>query len=168
MEVATDRPAHRLTLPLVVLGVLLVAALVIGGLLWADLARAAAEDRGRADALRVARQFTVNFTTIDHRHADRDISRVSRLASGDFGQEYENAAKSVRDVVKENETVSTGQVLEAGLVDFDGDDARALVVADSDLENVAMDQSEQRHYRLQLDLAREGGAWRVVDVVFVQ
>lgn len=173
MEVAADRSARRLRpgrlgLAIGVVGLLLMAALGTVGWLVVDLTNASDREQGRAEALRVARQFTVNFTTIDHRTVDRDIGRVRKLASGDFGQEYENAVDSVRDVVKENRTASTGEVLEAGLVDFDGDDARALVVADSKLKNVALDQREQRHYRLQLDLAREGETWRVIDVVFVQ
>ena len=53
-----------------------VAALVGTGLVVPKISAAAARDDRRAEVLHAARQQTVNFTTLDYRHIDRDLGRV--------------------------------------------------------------------------------------------
>ncbi len=66
-----------------------------------------------------------------------------------------------------NQAVSNGEVLEAGIVSDDDDSARVLVVADSTVTNAASEQPQKRHYRLQMDLVRDGDRWLVSDLQFV-
>jgi Mce-associated membrane protein len=58
-------------------------------------------------------------------------------------------------------------VREAGLGRHDPDSARVLVVADSTVTTAAGPSPQKRHYRLQLDLVRDGDRWLVSDLQFV-
>jgi Mce-associated membrane protein len=146
---------------------LLVVAVAGAVVLGQRVAAAQEEERARTEAVHAARQLVVNFTTVDHRSFDRSTKGVLALSAGDFRQQYANASKELERLVKENKTVSSGKVLYAGVVSFDPDSARVLVVADADVTNVAAKKPQLRTYRLQLDLSREPGGWRVVDLSFV-
>lgn len=180
---AADRPADGVNTPdvpkrrrfagrpalvvVLVLVALVVAALVAVGFLGAQARAAASEQENRAEALRVARQLTVNFTTLDYRSFDADMKRVQALAAGDLAKQSSNVFTELRKVLEQNKMVAKGEVLEAGLVSFDQDSARALVVADASVTNVLTKRPEQRHYRFQLDLSKEPEGWRVVDLQVV-
>jgi Mce-associated membrane protein len=150
-----------------VLAVLLVAAIVGVALFGQRVAQASQEERLRAEALTAARQMVVNFTTVDHRSFDKSTNGVLALSAGKFRQQYTNASSELERLVKENKTVSRGEVLDAGIVSFDPDSARVLVVADADVTNVAAKKPQLRTYRIQLDLSREGSGWKVVELTFV-
>jgi Mce-associated membrane protein len=152
---------------LAVLAVLTVAALVGIGVLVPRISSAAARDGQRADVLHVARQETVNFTTLDYRHLDRDLGRVLRGSTGDFRKQFQAGSKNLTSLVTANKAVAKGQVLDAGLVSSDADSAVVLVVADSTVTNTASPKGEQRHYRLQLSLVLHDGQWLVSDLTFV-
>jgi Mce-associated membrane protein len=163
-------PAGRTRLDHLVVGVLaglLVIALVGVAVLGQRVAAARNEERLRTEAVHAARQLVVNFTTVDHRVFDKSTKGVLALSAGDFRQQYASASGELEQLVKENKTVSTGKVLYAGVVSFDPDSARVLVVADADVTNVAEKKPQLRTYRLQLDLIRRPGGWRVVDLSFV-
>ncbi|WP_020575526.1 hypothetical protein [Actinopolymorpha alba] len=147
--------------------VVLVAAVVASVFLAVEVTRASAEERLRGEALRTARQLVLNFTTVDYRAFDRSRSGVLALSSGDFREQYSRAMKDLENLVKQNETVSRGKILDAGIVSFDGDSAQVLVAADADVTNVAAKTPALRTYRLQLDLARDSRGWRVVELQFV-
>jgi Mce-associated membrane protein len=63
--------------------------------------------------------------------------------------------------------MSKGKVLQAGLVSSDQDSARVIVVADSTVSNLNTQSPQPRHYRLQLDLVRQGSRWLTSDLQFV-
>jgi len=150
-----------------VLAVAAVAALVLVGMTVPRLADAGERDQRRAEVLEAARRHAVNFTTLDHRHLDRDLGRVLRGATGDFRTQFRRGTDDLSELVTANQAVSEGEVLEAGLVSLDQDSARVLVVADSTVTNAAGSDPQRRHYRLQLDLARHGQRWLVSDLQFV-
>lgn len=125
------------------------------------------ERQRNQDVLAAARQSAVNFTSLDYRHYRRDSRNVLRGATGDFKRQFASQTEQLTKLVKENESVSKGRVLEAGIVRVDDRSARVLVVADSEVTNVAAPEGQSRHYRLQLDLAYEDGRWLTSGVEFV-
>jgi Mce-associated membrane protein len=159
-------PAGRLLL-FAALALLAVAALVGTAVLVPKMSAAGARDDRRAEVLHAARQQTVNFTTLDYRHLDRDLGRVLAGSTGDFRKQFRAGTKNLTELVTANKAVSQGEVLEAGLVSSDADSARVLVVADSTVVNTASPKGEKRHYRIQLDLVRHQGSWLVSDLTFV-
>ena len=152
---------------LTVLGLAAAAAVVAAVLLAMKLQDAPDEEARRQEILQAARQQGVNITTLDHRSVDRDLQRVLALATGDFRKEFEAGTKELTDLVVQNEAVSTGEVLEVGIVTADSDSARVLVVADSTVSNSATEEQQVRHYRMQLDLVRRGDRWLTSSLSFV-
>jgi Mce-associated membrane protein len=169
---ATDRvrrPSRRtVTLGALVVTVLaLVAALVVVAVKAPGvLGRREAEER-RGEVLQEAKQHAVNFTTLDYRTFDDDIELVLDGATGSFREEFSGGVEQVRDLVTQNESVSKGSVSEAGLVSVDDDSARVLVVADTEVSNLASPDPQPRHYRIHMDLTRTGDRWLVSDLTFV-
>jgi Mce-associated membrane protein len=149
------------------LALVVVAALVATAALAPKISAASARDDQRDEVLHAARQQTVNFTTLDYRHLDRDLGRVLAGSTGDFRKQFQAGTKNLTQLVTANKAVSKGEVLEAGLVSSDSDSARVLVVADSDVVNTASPKGEKRHYRIQLDLVRRQDRWLVSDLTFV-
>jgi Mce-associated membrane protein len=124
-------------------------------------------EQRRQDVLAAARRSALNFTSLDYRHYDRDSRTVLRGATGDFREQFAAQTEELTRLVRQNKSVSKGQVLEAGIVRADERSARVLVVADSEVSNVAVPKGEARTYRLQLDLVLEKGRWLTSDVEFV-
>lgn len=160
------RPATRA----IVLVALAFAALgAIAMIVVSAVGISAAEDRDerRTQILAAARQHAVNFTTLDYQHLDRDLGRVLDGATGQFREQFKSGSADLSELVTQNEAVSSGEVLEAGIVTDDADSARVLVVADSTVTNTASTEPQKRHYRMQLDLVLQGGRWLVSDLQFV-
>ena len=160
------QPVGRLVL-FAVLALVAVAALVGTGVLAPRISAASARDDRRAEVLHVARQQAINFTTLDYRHLNRDLARVLAGSTGDFRKQFQAGVKDLTTLFATNKVVSTGAVLDAGLVSSDSDSARVLVVADSTVVNTASPKGDKRHSRIQLDLVRHDGRWLVSDLTFV-
>jgi Mce-associated membrane protein len=162
------RGATRAELVLLGALALLVVAAAATSLVLAPRVSAAQARADRDQAiLHAARQEAVDFTTLDYRSLDRDLGRVLAGSTGSFKTEFQTGTKDLRTVVTTNKTVSTGSVLSAGIVSADPDSARVLVVADATVTNTKDPKGTPRHYRLQLDLVRQGGTWLTSDLQFV-
>lgn len=137
--------------------------------IWLSLGLHDQHDRAqrRQDILAAARQSALNFTSLDYRHYDRDSANVLQGATGDFKKQFAAQTEQLTKLVAANESVSEGQILDAGIVRSDEDSARVLVVADSKVTNTAAPKGESRTYRLQLDLVHRNGRWLTSDVEFV-
>lgn len=159
-------PAGR-ALVLAALALAAVACLVLVALSLPRLSEAADRDARRTAILAAARQHAVNFTTLDYRRLDRDLGRVLDGATGQFRRQFKAGTADLSTLVTENQAVSKGEVLEAGIVSDDTDSARVLVVADSTVTNTADPGPQKRYYRLQLDLVLRGDRWLVSDLQFV-
>jgi Mce-associated membrane protein len=144
-----------------------VACLVLAAMTVPRLTAADDREQRRTEVLRAARQHAVNFTTLDYRRLDRDLGRVLDGATGEFRKQFEAGTKDLSELVTANQAVSEGEVLEAGIVTDDEDSARVLVVADSTVNNTGSEEPQRRHYRLQLDLVRDGDRLLVSDLQFV-
>ena len=157
------------TRPLLVaaLAIVAVAALVVVAMTVPRLSATADREQRRTEVLEAARQQAVNFTTLDHRHLDRDLGRVLAGSTGDFRKQFQQGTEDLSQLVTANQAVSEGEVLEAGIVSDDADSARVLVVADSTVTNSESADPQRRHYRLQMDLVHRGDRWLVSDLQFV-
>jgi Mce-associated membrane protein len=149
------------------LAVALVALLATGVILGWRLQQAGAVEDRRSAVRQAAARHATDFLTLDYRHVTRDTARVLAGATGEFEQQYSRSLGQLRGLVRRNRSVSTGKVLSAGVVSSDADSARAIVVADSRVRNLATRRPQPRHYRLQIDLARVGERWLVTRLQFV-
>ncbi len=126
-------------------------------------------DASRRDqaVLAAARQEALNFISIDYRKFDQDSRNVLSGATGDFKQQFTDEAKTLQNLVTTNKAVSSGQVLQAGVVSSSPSSARVLVVADAKVANTAAPSGQVRNYRLQMDLVEQDGQWLTSDIQFV-
>jgi Mce-associated membrane protein len=124
-------------------------------------------DDARQQALAAARQTTVNFVTISAATVDRDLKRVEDGATGDFKDEFTQAAPQVRAAVVENKVDSRGTVLRAAVVSSDRSSAVVLVAVDATVSNVNAPTGRLAHYRIRVNLALVNGVWLVSTLEFV-
>lgn len=160
------RRARALTALLVVL---LAAALAGAGVQGHRWYVDRATDQARRAAVAAARQAAVNFVSVSAASVDRDLSRITAGATGDFKDEFTRGQAQVRAAVVENKVQSQGTVLRAGIVSGDRRRAVVLVAVDATVRNVKAPDGRPSHYRIQLDLVRDrdSGDWLVTRLQFV-
>lgn len=157
------RPPWALLAACAVLVVALAAA-VVGGYRWyGDRALDDAHDA----ALAAARQTAVNFVSVSASSVDRDLQRIVAGATGEFKDEFVRGQAQVRAAIVENKVESAGTVLRAGLVSGDRRSAVVLVAVDATVKNAKAPDGRPSHYRIQVDVTRDGGAWLVSRLQFV-
>ncbi|BCB73763.1 hypothetical protein GCM10022251_14110 [Phytohabitans flavus] len=143
---------------------LALAAAVLGGYRWyGDRAL----DKAHEAALAAARQTAVNFVSVSASSVDRDLQRIVAGATGEFKDEFVRGQAQVRAAIVENKVESTGTVLRAGLVSGDRRSAVVLVAVDATVKNAKAPEGRPSHYRIQVDVTRDGDAWRVARLQFV-
>ena len=155
---------RRLLVVLSVVGLLLVLALAA---LAVQALRYQAVDDRREDALRAAKQSALNLTSIDNREFAADVARVLEGSTGAFKTDFEARSKDLESVLKDNQVVSQGKVIEAGLVRDDERTATALVVVDSEVRNTAAPEGRVNTYRMRLELELVNGRWLTSMLEFV-
>lgn len=161
---AVTPPRRRLLLVLSVVGLLLLLALA--GVTTQLIRYQGTEDR-RDAVLRAARQSAVNLTSIDNRQFAQDVQRVLDGSTGPFRADFEARSKDLEPVLKENEVVSEGEVVDAGIVRDDERTATVLVVVDGQVRNTAAPEGRVNTYRMRLELERVGDRWLTSMLEFV-
>lgn len=184
---STDRgqadPARtRLNAALYVLAVLLACAvLVLGALVWRDdnEAGGSASESGEpardqagndlhAAVIEAATEEVLAFTNIDYRSAQESIDKVKAGATGGFAEQYDKGAKSLPRVLQRSKSIATAEILSAGVVAADQDNATVLVATKGTVINTSTDgKKAERNLRLQLDLTYVDGSWLTSDLQFV-
>lgn len=155
---------RRLLLALSVVGLLLLLALtavVVQLLRYDDVAER------RQDVLRAAKQSALNLTSIDNREFAQDVQRVLDGSTGEFKADFASRAEELESVLQDNEVVSEGDVVEAGIVREDPRTATVLVVVDSEVRNTAAPQGRVNTYRMRLELELVDGRWLTSMLEFV-
>ncbi|MFC8383918.1 hypothetical protein [Nocardia sp. NPDC057272] len=148
--------------------IVLVLALVVGAGFAAFTAYSANKDEDlRAQYTETARQAVLNLTTIRADTAKEDIDRILSVASGDFKTEFDGRVDPFMDVVKQANVVSTGEVVESGVVTADGDSAQVLVAAKQMVSNNGSPEPQSRQYRFRVTVSNGDTGMTVSKVEFV-
>ena len=161
---AVTAPRRRLLVVLAVLGLLLLMALAA---VTVQLLRYDSVEERRDAILRAARQSALNLTSIDNEEFAADVQRVLDGSTGSFRSDFEARSEDLEGVLKDNEVVSQGDVVEAGIVRDDERTATALVVVDSEVRNTAAPEGRVNTYRMRLELELVDGRWLTSMLEFV-
>jgi len=157
------KPDRRLLIRAWALSVLLLAALAGVVLSAVALSRQDSRADARTAVMQSARQTTLDFTTYKYESWDADAQRVLDGATGPFKEEFTEGAATLKEQVLTAKASSQGEVVEAAVQSMDTDSAQVLVVADAVVTNSAS-EGTRRHYRMKLELVREGDRWLVADL----
>lgn len=158
---------RRFTVMVIASCVVVVVLLVAG--VWAAVTwlSGAAADADRADAVDAGREMSVSLTSVNFETADADVERVLDGATGDFAELFRTNQRSYVSIVKEGAVVSTGNVLEAGVSQYDGQTATVLTAVQNKVKNKVTPQGESRSYRMSLQMSKVDDSWKVSKVEFI-
>jgi len=143
--------------------VLLVAAAIFGFQFWQQRQ----DTTARENALSAAKSSALNLTSIDKNKLQTDIAAVLDGATGEFRQDFQTRAGDLEKLLQDNNVVSEGKVLDAGIVRSDRTSATALVVVDSTVRNKATPDGRVNSYRMKLTLEKVGDRWLTSTLEFV-
>lgn len=170
----TPRPDGPALLNVLLLGLVLLLAcgcVALGVLAFQARQDRAAEREEQERYGAVQRAATAQaeaFVNIDYRNADESIDKVAAGATGEFRTQYDSAAGGLAELMTQEKSVMTGDVLWAGVVDADPDSATVIVATTGTVANVSTKEKPvARNFRLQLELVLEGGRWLTSDLQFV-
>jgi Mce-associated membrane protein len=160
---------RRPRLATVLLAVVLCAVLAAAGVFGSRWNGDRRLERAHQQALAAAKQTTVDFVSVSAGSVDRDLQRIVAGATGDFREEFTRGQAQVRAAIVENNVDSRGTVLRAALVSGDLDSAVVLVAVDATVRNAKAPEGRASHYRIQVDMAHDGGSgrWLVAKLQFV-
>jgi Mce-associated membrane protein len=142
----------------------LVIATVLVGL---RLRSSADRSDTRGAVLSAARQQAVNLLSIDYRTAARDLKRIVDGSVGDQQRLYSSQVQSFPGVLRQTKSVSTGEVLAAGLVSYHGDTAEVGLAVNQSVSSTDAQGVVNTSRRMVLDLRQVHGRWLVSKQTFV-
>lgn len=142
----------------------LVILLAIAG--WLDVQIRRAEEV-REQMLQAARDGLIALTTIDHRHADRDVQRILDASTGGFRDDFERRAAGFKDAARKAESTSVGTVEEAAVESVDGDEGRVLVALTVMTSNRGVPEQQPKAWRTRVTVTGSDDGFKVAAVEFV-
>lgn len=128
-----------------------------------------AEQERTAAQLEAAGKMANAFLNLRHEEIESNIETVKSLATGPFLRQYTRASADLAKLIRRAEATQTGEVIWAGLVAGDADDATVIVATNGTVANKVTDfEPQARTYRLQLDLDLVDGRWLTSDLQYVR
>lgn len=149
---------------------LLVVLALAGLLVWQALVlRTDRRDDDRlADAVAVAKAQVLDITTLDSDTVDAKLQAMSERTSGDFKDQVTAIAETFIKIVREKKIKVVGRIDGAGASSSSGRDATVLVASTAIVTESGKATPTTRTYRIRVNLARSGGAWKINGMEFVQ
>ena len=121
-----------------------------------------------ADVLASASKEATAFVNIRYDDAQGSIDKVMAGATGEFREQYSTSTEGVIEVLEQNKSIMTGEVLWSGVVAQDPDSATVIIATSGTVQNKQTgDEPVARFFRLQLQLVSEKGKWLTSDLQFV-
>lgn len=143
-----------------VLAVLLVLLLGLVGFLWTIRPEASTvRTDSYVEALQAARSGIVDMTSFDHLTIDDDIEQIRRVATGDLRAEAVAELEERRGDIVAAEAVVSTEIVGAGVVRAEEEEATVLMVMQSTQSSTASPQAQVVRYRIEVELQKEDGRW---------
>lgn len=122
-----------------------------------------------AEQLEAATKMVNAFLNINYEDVEANIEAVKSLSTGQFLRQYTNASEDLADLTRQAKATQTGEVVWAGLVAGDPDDATVIVATSGTVTNELTEfEPQSRTYRLQLDLELVDDRWLTSDLQYVE
>ena len=148
----------------VVLALVALGAVVAAVSLWTSRADLQDDVDRRDEIASVAGRFAEALLSYDHEDLDASRSEVRDLATSEFADEYVDAFDAgLGGQIESLEATSSATIREVFVSSSTGDTARAVVIADTEIESDAGSRATVGTY-LDISLVRLDGRWQVDDV----
>lgn len=142
----------------------LIASVVTAGLQWHRAEAAADRENDRKSVAARAEEFGQALLSYDHADLQAARHRVLAMSSDDFAKTYDVAfTGGLESVITKLKADATATARTVYVNDIDGDNARAVVVMDSEVHSTAGTRRVLGSY-LDMKLARHRGQWKVTEV----
>ncbi|MGH3948239.1 MAG: hypothetical protein ACRDSE_03815 [Pseudonocardiaceae bacterium] len=158
---AARQPKPVLRALTVVALVLLFAGTVTFGVLWFLERDSAAE---RDEALAAAKDYAIDLTTYNYGKIDENFEKVKANSTDKFAEMYGNVSEQLTSLLKQHKADSQGELLSAGVAEFDGDRAVILVFVNQTITNTNSPQPKIDRNRMVLTLLEIDGEWKLDEV----
>ena len=148
------------------LGVLLVGLLVVIAVFGSQAVGGLLTEWGRSNALDAAETAATNLTTFDAGSADQNTQRFLDTTSTQFAQGFLGDKGSFIKSLQDGKVSMTGKVVDAGVVDYDGDTAHVFVAVRAQVSDSQSPQPHARDYRMEFTMVHDHG-WKLDRIEFV-
>lgn len=126
------------------------------------------EQQRTAEQLEAASRMVNAFLNLRHDEIESNIETVKSLTTGPFLREYTEASAKLARLLRQAKATQIGEVVWAGLVAGDEDDATVIVATTGSVANkLTKFEPRARTHRLQLDLDLVDGRWLTSDLQYV-
>jgi hypothetical protein len=133
----------------------LIAAAVLGGLLYRQHSRLAAQNA----AITAAKQVLINAYSIDYKSVTADYQRFVGGTTGDLHGQLTSGKSKFIQTVQSTHTHESAKIIDAGLVRSNGSTATVAIALDSPLTTSSITKPQTRSYRTEVDVTRVHGRW---------
>lgn len=148
-------------LPLVVAGLVALAALV--ALAWGQwwLAQQRSRENARTDARDAADRAVATVLSYDYRRLDAGMEAARALLTGDFRQQYDELQEPLRRSAPVNKSVVSARVADSTVLSADDNSARVLLFVDQTSTSSKLPSPQLDQSRVVVTLQRDGDQWLV-------
>ncbi len=176
VDAESDAPARRrIKLPrirLKVVAAALVVVVTVGFLAasaWMTFQhrQVNAERQRSAEFSAAARQGVVTLMSLNFNNAADDVKRIIDSTTGDFKKDFESQAADFTKAAQESKVITEANVNAIAVKSMTQDTATVLVAVTTNVSNAASKEQQPRSWRLNVDVARDGGQIKLAKVEFV-
>ncbi|SEK90229.1 mce associated protein mas1a [Rhodococcus maanshanensis] len=162
---SAPRAIRSLRRPPVLVALLLVLALLAtAAALTIQVLRARHLDELRAEAVDIAREYSVAMSSFDFQSLDANRDAIMEMSTPAFADKYNQMVDALAQIVTEGKGQATASADHVAVERIDYSSALVLVFVDQQAKNVVSPDGNSQKYRMVVSLVRQGDRW-VVDNV---
>lgn len=129
--------------------------------LRADHAAETKTNEQRNEALAAANELVSSMLNISHETIQDDTQEVLDQSTGKFREQFQNGRASLTQLVSDEKSVQSGEVIWSGIQGGDSDSATVLVATKGTVANKASKGKERAvFYRFKVTLETVDGTWK--------
>lgn len=118
-------------------------------------------------ALAAAQDGIGKLINIDYAKVDVGLGELLKSATGDFAGQLGDQEGVFKKAVVQGRVRSKGEVLSSGIVSASDTEATVMLAATARVTNVEAKKGENRYYRFEVRMVKQGDRWLIGDLRFV-
>ncbi|MFG1782191.1 mce associated protein mas1a [Rhodococcus oryzae] len=143
---------------------LVLALLATSAVLTIQVLRARHVDALRAEAVDIAREYSVAMSSFDFQSLDANRDAIIEMSTPAFADKYNQMVDALAQIVTEGKGQATATADHVAVERIDDSSALVLVFVDQQAKNVVSPDGNSQKYRMVVSLVREGDRWIVDNV----